>query len=143
MLRLRRLSPRVNALHPHAPGAVRRDPPAKIVRQRRVDPVAPLTQNPYLTAGRQRQDTVCIIRRRQPGFDVLSGHNRQVSPLAAGLERIKGKGRARKNNGRKNNQQAESQRAAAQKKKVRQAEKYTQNAMDAVMEYWVGVPVSM
>ena len=39
-----------------------------------------------LAARRQGQNAVCIVRRREPRFDLFPSHDREGSPLAAGFQ---------------------------------------------------------
>src|SRR5207244_9858890 len=57
---LRRQSP----LQSYCLCALRWNPPAQIIWQRRVNPITAIAQNANLAAGRQRQNAVRIIRGR-------------------------------------------------------------------------------
>ena len=62
-------------------GAFRGNPATQIIRQRRVNPIAALAENLDLAAGRQRQNAVRIVRRRQTRVRACRSYDRQTSSI--------------------------------------------------------------
>src|SRR6266487_2408549 len=73
--------------------ALRREPAAQIVGQRRINPVSASTQDFDFTARRQREDAVRTVRGSKPRFDSGASHNRKCAPVVAILEFINRKSR--------------------------------------------------